>query len=82
MKQKKKKMKNRTGGNFKQNTVKSDKIKDYRYDSKPGVIMKDSVQGAKENTADVTLKRMMRGDVFRSAEKTIKQSNSNKRRYA
>ncbi len=34
-----------------------------------------------EGMADRELKHLMRGDVFRSASKTVKQSNSNKRRY-
>jgi hypothetical protein len=81
MEKKKVKKKKRSKAGFVQSTTHSDKISDYKYDSKPGVLMKDKVSGAKENPADVTLKRMMQGDVFRSAETTVKGSNSNKRRY-
>lgn len=81
MEKKKVKNKKRTKASFKQSTVKSDKISAYKYDSKPGVLQKDSVSGAPENSADTTLKRLMRADVFRSNNQTVKGSNSNPRRY-
>lgn len=75
---KKKKMKKRAGASFKNSQVHSDKLSAYKYDSKPSNLMKTNA--ATPGRADTELKRMVGGDVFRSASQTVKQSNSNPRR--
>lgn len=77
MKKRKKMGKSRTGVSVKERIGSMDKFK---YDSKPSVLMKDSVEGG-ASIADRELKRLVRADVFRSSGQTVKQSNSNKRRY-
>lgn len=57
-----------------------DSMDDYKYDSKPSVLLDEVAQDG-QSIADRELKRMVRADVFRSSEETIKQTNSHKRRY-
>ena len=80
MKKKRKMAANRAKASPKQSRVHSDKMGAYGYDKKPGVLMKDT-PADRENRADMALKNLMRTKVFPSAAETIKQSNSNKRRY-
>lgn len=79
MKKKKSKVSKRSSANFRQSTVKSDKISDFRYDSKPAVLQSSSV--SKESPADRELKNLMSKRVFRSDPGAVSRSNSNKRRY-
>lgn len=69
----------RSSGNFKKSQVHSSKLTDYRYDDKPSTIMSTSTK--QESPADRELRRLVSADVFRSNPKTVKQSNSNPRRY-
>lgn len=78
MKQKKKTAANRTGASFQQRNVHSDKLSAYKDSELPGTIFKTSTDNP--GRADTELKRLVGGDVFRSASKTIKQTNSNPRR--
>lgn len=77
---KKKKAASRSSASYKNRNVKSEKISDYKYDSKPSVIMSDKTSN--EGHADRALKDLVRGNVFKSNPQTVKQTNSNKRRYA
>lgn len=43
-------------------------------------LMKESASEM-PNRADLAMRRMVQGDVFRSAKNTIKSTNSNSRRY-
>lgn len=54
----------------------------FKYDSSPSVIEDENVQDASENVADVTLRRLVQGKVFRSNPESVKDTNTNKRRYA
>ncbi len=76
----KKKMPKKSKASFSNARVKSDKMSAYKYDEKPSNIMKTSTDDGKMSRADTELKRMVGGDVFRSASKTVKQTNSNPRR--
>jgi len=73
----KKKSANRAKASLKQVQVHSDKLSAYQYDSRPGVLQKAST----ESLADRTLKDLMTTRVFKSNPKTIKEENSNARRY-
>ena len=71
---------NRAKATFKEIRKHSEKIDAYGYDSKPSVILNQNPSDG-QSIADRELKRMVNADVFRSADETIKQTNSNKRRY-
>lgn len=60
--------------------VKRDGMDHFKYDEAPSVLLKAEAEDG-QSLADRELKRMVRADVFRSAKETIKQTNSNNRRY-
>jgi hypothetical protein len=59
--------------------TKIDSMDHFKYGSSPSTLM--STKTDREGMADRELKRMVKGDVFRSNKQTVAQSNSNKRRY-
>lgn len=76
----KKKMPKRSKASYTTPRVKSDKMGSYKYSEEPSNLMKTSTDDGKMSRADTELKRLVGGDVFRSASKTVKQTNSNPRR--
>lgn len=79
---KRKKLKNRLGASYKASRTHSDKLSAYKHGGTlPSHMMKKNVE-THENNADREMRRLMDGDVYRSAGKTVKKSNVSKRRYA
>lgn len=76
------KKKKSKAGKFSSSRKKSSRLDDYKYDKKPGVVMSHKTEGHPPNRADAEMARLMQGNVFRSAEKSIKKTNSNARRYS
>lgn len=79
-KSKRKKLKKRDSAGFKESRVHSEKLAKYKH----GATMPASISKANaekpENSADREMRRMMGGEVFRSAGKSVNQSNVSKRR--
>lgn len=51
----------------------------FKYDELPSVLLKAEAEDG-QSIADRELKRLVHADVFRSAKKTVKETNSNPRR--